>query len=161
MKKIILIIMFISLISINAKAQSSDISGSGVKIEIFEDGKMIPHKMIADFFFYQEKNDSWRGWWQHIYIAPDDGAKDVILKIQIYSMDDGTIKNFQRFNDGCSFEMLASLGRKYQVVIKENDLMTKVSASALWYSELLKEQIKIEWKSSDKVYFELPYNKVF
>lgn len=153
--------MFLFVVSINANAQSSNISSSGVKIEIFEADKMTPHKIIADFFFYQEKNESWHGWWQHIYIAPDDGAQDVILKIQRYSIDEGDIQNFQRFSDGCSFEMLVSPDRKYQVVIKENGSMPKVSASALWYSELLKEQIRIEWKSSDKLYFVLPYNKVF
>jgi hypothetical protein len=164
MKKIILIIMLLSLISINASAQSSNILISGVKIEIFEDGKMTPNKMIADFFFYHEENKTWHGGWQHIYISPNDSSKDVILKIQSYSIDEGTIQNFQRFSDGCSFEMLVSEGRKYQVVIKENSLMPllpKVTASALWYSPLLKEEIRTEWKSTDKLFFELPYNKVF
>jgi len=166
MKKIILIIMFIALISINANAQSSNMSSTGVKIEIFENGKITPNKMIADYLFYQEEDKSWSGWWQHIYIAPNDDNKDVILKIQRYSTGEGTIQNFQRFSDGCSFEMLVSDGRKYQVVIKESSsksklLLPKVSASALWYSEVIKEQMKIEWKSSEKFYFELPYTKIF
>ncbi len=165
MKKIIpLILMFSFLVTVNIYAKSDTIYGSAVKIEIFDDGKISPHKIIANFFFFQEKDGSWAGQWEHIYIAPNDEAKDVLLKIEKFSTAERTIQNFQKFNDGCSFDMLAGQdfgNRKYQIVIKENGSMPEVTGSALWYSELLKNQIKIEWKSTDKLYFELPYNKVF
>ncbi len=156
--------MLASFASVNAYAKSDMISGNAVKIEIFDNGKLSPHKMIANFFFFQEKDGSWQGQWEHIYIAPNDDAKDVLLKIEKYSTVEGTIQNFQKFNDGCSFDM--SVGqdfgdRKYQIVINENGSMPEVNGSALWYSEVLKSQIKLEWRSTDKLYFELPYNKVF
>jgi len=165
MKKIILLILlFASFASINAYAKSGVVSGSAVKIEIFDEGKINSHKIIANFFFIQDKDGSWQGQWEHIYIAPNDEEKDVLLKIEKFSTVEGTIQNFQKFNGGCSFDMLAGQdfgNRKYQIVIKEKGSMPEVAGSALWYSELLKKQIKIEWKSTDKLYFELPYNKVF
>jgi len=153
-----------SFTNVYTYAKPSIISGSAVKIEIFDDGKISPHKIIANFFFFQEKNGLWQGQWEHIYIAPDDQAKDVLLKIEKFSTAEGTIQNFQKFDGGCSFDIIAGQdfgNRKYQTVIKENGSMPEVIGSALWYSELLRKQIKIEWKSTDKLYFELPYNKVF
>jgi len=165
MKKTIFIILLTTyFFNISAYAQSNIISGKAVKIEIFEDGKISPHKIIANFFFFQNENGLWSGEWEHIYIAPFDNVKDVLLKIERWSTYQGTIQNFQKFSNGCSFDM--SVGkmfgdRKYQIVIKENGSTPEVRGSALWYSEVLKNQMKIEWKSTDKRYFELPYNKVF
>ena len=168
MRKLILAIMFLQLCCTNTNAQTGVtttrpglVFGSGVKVEIFENDKMTPNKMLVDYSFSQEIDGSWSGWWQHIFIAPNEGAKDVILKIQRYSTDEGTIQNLQSFSDGCSFELLVSTDRKYQLVIKGKGSSLEVKGRALWYSEMLKEEVRIKWESTNKLYFELPYKKVF
>ena len=166
-KNIFLIFVAAQLFYLNAYAENirdQAISGNGVKIEIYDDGKLSSHKIIANFVFYPEDNGKWRGFWQHIYIAPNDEMKDVLLKIESWSIDEGAIKNFQKFKGGCSFDLMAghSFGkRNYQVVIKQKDNDIEVAGSALWYSEILKRELKMEWKSTEKLYFELPYNKIF
>lgn len=140
------------------------ISGSSVKIEIFEDGKITGDKLLADYLFVQDKNSQWHGYWRHIYIHPDDDQKDVLIKIESWSIENAQITNFQTFKNGCSFDLdVGNLygNRKIQIVIKKEGIKDIVLGSALWYSEILERELKKEWKSTDKLYFELPYTKIF
>ncbi len=140
-------------------------SGTGVKIEIYEDGKVSGRKLLADYFFKQDQQGKWYGYWRHILISPFDDDKSVALKIESWSTENGEITNFQAFKAGCSFDIDVSRAlygnRMIQIIIKEENSRELVLGSALWYSKILERDLKVEWKSTDKLYFELPYTKVF
>jgi hypothetical protein len=60
--------------------------------------------------------------------------------------------------------MVLGLGygkRICQIVIKKYEDAIDVNGSGLWYSDILKRPLKKEWRSTNKRYFELPYNKIF
>ncbi|MCX5645314.1 MAG: hypothetical protein NTZ17_11650 [Phycisphaerae bacterium] len=139
---------------------------TGVLIETYDDGKLTPIKLIADYLFAQDEQGVWRGYWRHICITPFDADKDVCLKIEMWSTVTGEITHFQPFSNGCSFDLIVSdnalFGRRtLQVIVKEEGIKRTVLASGLWHSEITKTEFKKEWRSTDKLYFELPYNRVF
>jgi len=140
------------------------IRANGVLIETYENGKLTPVRFIAGYVFAQDKDGAWRGYWQHICMTPFDEDRSVCLKVETWSTDDGNIANIQSFPNGCSFDLTVGslFGRRVlQVIVKKEGIKNTVLASGLWYSEIGQTELKKEWRSTDKVYFELPYNKVF
>ena len=142
----------------------SYISASSVKIEIYEDGELTDHKILASYGFARDRQGQWHGYWRHIYICPWHEQGDVCLKIESWSIADKQITNFQSFANGCSFDLsLGSLfgNRKMQIVIKKGGFNNVVLGSAIWYSDILGGELKKEWKSTEATHFELPYKRVF
>ncbi len=136
----------------------------GILIETYEDGKLIPVKLIANYLFAQDKQGVWHGYWRHICITPFDEDRSICLEIEMWSIETGEITNFQPFSNGCSFDLAVGelFGRRtLQVIVKEQGIKSTVLASGLWHSEITKTEFKKEWRSTAKPYFELPYNRVF
>jgi hypothetical protein len=46
------------------------IAAMGVLIETYEDGKLTPVRLIADYLFVPDERGVWRGYWRHICITP-------------------------------------------------------------------------------------------
>jgi hypothetical protein len=139
------------------------IQANGVLIETYENGKLTSVKFIADYVFLQ-KDGVWRGYWRHICMTPVDDDRSVRLKIESWSTDNGDITNLQSFSDGCSFDLAVGsmYGRRsLQVIVKQEGMKNTVLASGLWHSEIGQTELKKEWRSTNKLYFELPYSRVF
>jgi hypothetical protein len=97
-------------------------------------------------------------------MSPFDEDKTVCLKIEAWSTANGDITNLQSFPNGCSFDLTVKsiFGRRtFQVIVKQEGIKNTVLATALWHSEIAQTEIKMEWRSTDKPYFELPYRRVF
>ncbi len=139
------------------------IRADGVLIETYENGRLTPVRFIADYVFLR-KDGVWRGYWRHICMTPVDDDRSVCLKIESWSTDNGDITNLQSFPNGCSFDLAVGnlYGRRsLQVIVKQEGMKDTVLASGLWHSEIGQTELRKEWRSTDKPYFELPYNRVF
>ena len=156
----------ISLSKVDAPTESGRtiMAAVGILIETYQNGKLAPTKLIGEYLFARDKGGMWGGYWQHIQMTPVDNDKSVCLRMVRASSDDGEIANIQSFPNGCSFDLVErSFARRaaLQVIVKEDGVKRTVQASGLWYDTTRETELKMEWKSTDKPYFELPYKKVF
>lgn len=67
-----------------------DLIETRVYLDGYEDGKISGEKVIADLLI-TNLNGCVQVFWEHIYITPFPEEKDVCLKIQRFSSDEGTI----------------------------------------------------------------------
>ena len=121
-------------------------AGTGVLIEIYEDGKLTPVKLIAYYLFAQDKQGMWRGYWRHICINPFDDNKTVCLKIEVWSTSTGEITHFQAFSNGCSFDLAVGdlFGpRNLQVIVKEEGIKSIVRYCQMLWMRFLADGLSV------------------
>lgn len=144
-----------------------------IYFDVFEDGKMNGHKIIADVLIVVE-NYKPRITWSHIYITPWHNEKVVILKQERFSSTDGSIQDIRLNNDQTiTFQITPGIfildptsTRNPQVWIKfSNDIKFKqvldISCTMIAWSNILNRKFTKSWKQSKQSSFELPYKRVF
>ena len=132
------------------------------KMDVYEDGKLTGSKISVHLQIYNSGGDKITVWWEHVYIRPLDFCKKIQLTPEIFSTNDGTIKNVKVTQNNFSFEIdiAPSLGRTIQVAGQTVEGKgVDIETTELWLSDISNKKTKIEWKSTDKII--LPYNEVF
>jgi hypothetical protein len=168
-----LIIMILTMATGVLAATSNDldfISSQSRYLEVFENGKMTPLKIIASFYLDNRKGDN-KVKWQHIYITPFDKQRDVNLKIESFSTEDGTINNVKRNRDNTlTFTLDPGIVFSDPKSVRLINVWCKVSnsgeiesvrASMKYYSNIVKASFVTTWQESKEPYFDLPYKRVF
>lgn len=134
-----------------------------VKMEIMEDGQLTENKLLVHLVIYDYK-DKIHVHWDHIYIAPQHDMKQVLLKCQSYSVEDGSVYGVGANNDNFSFTIHVGRGQDIKIVgnkVKGRFIYSySIQGVALWWSDIIKDKIKIEWRSTTKKFI-LPYTEVF
>lgn len=135
-------------------------------MEIIEDGKLSDSKMIVDLKIY-DYNSNIHVIWDDVFIRPYHDLKRVCLKAEHNSTQDGSIKDVRLSKNSFSFKIdfsgtFLGAGRTVQVVGKREEGANEYSVQSvgLWWSDILSEKIKTEWRTTDKKIV-LPYQEVF
>lgn len=148
------------------------LGGGALYLDVYEDGKMTGEKIIVEPFITSNVNGQIQVFWRHIYITPFHDQKDVCLKMEQFSSDEGTIKDFHLNKDHTATFQIApgpylrdpSSVRNINVWLKlsENDeSIIDVSCNMAFRSNILNKTILKEWKQAKEPRFELPYKTVF
>ncbi len=145
--------------------------GDQLYSDVYEDGKMTGEKIIANPLI-TNVNGKMQIFWSHIYITPFHDQKDVCLKIERFSSDEGTIRDFRLNKDHTATFQIApgpyvadsSSERNINVWLKlseDNKSIVDVSCNMAFWSNILNKKILKEWKQAKEPRFELPYKTVF
>jgi hypothetical protein len=139
-------------------------------MEIHDDGKLSGHTMMVDLAIVEQDRGGFYVEWNEVFISPVHERNAVILKPFHHSTLERSIKNVTVTKTGFSFvidlsRQFGGEGRILQIIgkwISGRGLFAKydVKGVGLWWSEILKESIKREFKSTDKKIV-LPYREVF
>jgi len=139
-------------------------------LDVYEDHKLTGEKIIAELLIANSDGRIVVSW-EHIYITPFHNQKDVALKVQSFSSEDGTIKDFQLNKDNtATFKIVPGAyvldpvsERNINVWLKlsKSGSVSDISASMVFYSNVVEKKIEKRWETSTRPYFELPYNRVF
>ena len=140
------------------------------KMEVYEDDKLTDNLMIVELSIVELDNGSFYVSWNEVWIDPVHEYKTVIIKPVHHSTVEGSIKNVTVTKDGFSFDIDLSgesfgKGRILQIVGKKQGSgmfgdIYDVKGSGLWWSNIIKESIKKDLRSTDKE-ITLPYKKIF
>lgn len=179
MKKRILIISIFSvclivpsvlLIAKNTAINEKVAIMTSFKMELIDDGKILDSKMLVNLTIIEQDNGDFYVEWNEVFIKPFHERKVVILKPVHHSTLDGSIKNVIVTKTGFSFvidlsRQFGGAGRTLQIVGKKKSggfIFDEydVKGSGLWWSEILKESIRKDLRSTDKKII-LPYKEVF
>jgi len=121
--------------------------------------------MILDLVIYR-LGETLHAECQHIFIAPVNEMKTVMLKIEQFSDLNGEISDIEVHDKSFSFTLDVSNDfwpgkRTFQIVGKEENLDVELQGSSLYWSQIVNEKIKTEWRSTGKPTLTFPYREVF
>ena len=166
MKKLLLSVLFISIVSVASKnyiakaEQSKDIYGT-VILEEYENGKKLKNISIADFSFQKDEQQKWHGYWQSALFISDDEIKKVILLQRYYSTEENSIKNFKELENGCSFDLAFGLTFDIKIIMVKNEQGNySVKGSAIFPMVNVKEVKTLSWESRNDKLVKLPYQNI-
>jgi len=145
--------------------------GDQLYLDVYEDGKMTGEKIIANPLI-TNVNGQIQIFWSHIYITPFHDQKDVCLKMERFSSDEGTIRDFRLNEDHTAtfqiapghYAMDPSSERNISVWLKlseDDKSIIDVNCNMTFWSNILNKKILKEWKQAKEPRFELPYKTVF
>lgn len=145
--------------------------GGDLYLDVYEDQKMTGEKIIAKPLI-SNVNGQPQVFWSHICITPFHDQKDVCLKMERFSTDEGTVRDFRLNKDHTMTFQIApgpygadsSSERNINVWIKLSDddrQILDINCSLIFYSNIVNRKITKEWKQAKEPKFELPYKTVF
>jgi hypothetical protein len=131
------------------------------KLQVFEDGKPTKFFIVGDLTIYEDAG-TFKVVWTDVWISPLESEKKMLLKPESNSVDDGSIKNVIVRDDHFSFEIVLEPERVMKIsgTKLNNKYDYLIEGVGLWWIDLVKSNIKTEWKSVN-VPIVLPYTELF
>jgi len=133
------------------------------KFEIVENGKPTDVRIIATITI-TDYDGKLIVFWKDITIRPENNSKKTILVSDAHSTYDDSISKVKVGKDYFSFTIHTfslAVGKMEINIVgkKKGEDRYEITGMGIWWSNILKETIKTEYRTVDKII--LPYNEVY
>ncbi len=134
---------------------------SRFKLQVYEDNKPTKFFIVGHISVFQESGSS-QVRWSDVWISPLESEKKLMLKPEYNSTELGDIRNVVIADGRFSFEFVLEPERVMRVsgTKQAGTVDYEIQAVGLWWIDLLKKDVKTEWRPVTKPII-VPYTELF